>query len=336
MNKILWTVTIISLLHTQILSGQNEDTLSIMFWNLENLFDIYDDSTTLDEEFLPESIRHWNSYRYYAKINMIWKVILSAGYNNPPDLLTFAEVENGKVLNDLILYSPFGFFGYKIIHANSPDLRGIDVALAYNPDKINIDSSLYIKNELSNLGGGPTRDILYCKCRINKEVFHLFVNHWPSKYGGQAYTEAFRMNSARLLKVLTDSLIGQKIICTGDFNDTPDSRCIQSLIKDEKSNLILLRPLSPGTEGTIKYQGLWQYIDHFLVSPELLYKNNNLYSKLNLTYVYSPSFLLEKDLVYGGIKPFRTWSGFQYNRGVSDHLPIILKLVIKEEITNEK
>jgi hypothetical protein len=329
MKKIVWFVAL-SLLICPKIFGQDSDTLSVMFWNLENLFDIYDDSSTIDEEFLPEGIRRWNSYRYYTKINMIWKIILSAGKNYPPDILAFAEVENRKVLNDLIIYSPFGYFGYKIIHSNSTDRRGIDVALAYNPGSINIDSFLYIKNDLATIGGGPTRDILYCKCIINKEILHLFINHWPSKYGGQAYTEIFRMQSAELLKSLVDSLTGQKIICTGDFNDTPDSKCIQSLINDQNSKLIHLKPSNPDPEGSLKFHGLWQYIDHFFVSPKLLNEQSRLYSTPDLSFIYSPSYLLEKDLVYGGIKPFRTWSGFQYNGGVSDHLPIVLKMVVGE------
>lgn len=310
--------------------GQNTDSLKIMFWNLENLFDCIDDSLKQDEEFLPEGMRHWNSYRYYRKINLIWKVILSAGNDYPPDILAFAEVENQKVLNDLLLYSPFGFFDYKILHFESPDKRGIDVAMAYRPKTIYIDSVLFIKNDLTSIGGGPTRDILYCRCKINQEYLHLFINHWPSKYGGQAFTEPFRMNSAKLLKTFTNNLIGEKIICMGDFNDTPDSRCIQCLLNNEKNNLILLKPQPSKIEGTIKYQGLWQYIDHFIVSRPLTNKKDNIYTSPELSYIYSPDFLLEKDLVYGGLKPFRTWSGYQYNKGVSDHLPIILKLLIKE------
>jgi len=309
--------------------GQDRDSIRIMFWNLENLFDTEDDSLINDDEFLPGSIRNWNYSKYHSKINKIWKVIVSTGNPDPPEIIAFAEVENRKVLEDLIKFSPFGSYGYRIIHRNSPDKRGIDVAVVYDPDKLSVDSIGTIKNKLPNKYRPETRDILYIRFKCNNSNLNLFVNHWPSKYGGAAITESLRIHSARLLKSICEDKLDENVVCTGDFNDSENSKSICCLTGD--STLIRLGNQSEYA-GTIKYQGFWETIDHFFVSRILLNPENDIGTKGKMPMVYAPGYLIEKDKSYGGLKPYRTWTGFQYNGGVSDHLPIILTLYIRMKL----
>ena len=208
----------------QLENTENRDR--IVFYNVENLFDVYNDSLTNDDEFTPEGERNWNNYKFYKKLNNLSKVIISIGEWNPPSVIGFCEIENRFVLNKLIYETPLKSIDYKIIHAESPDRRGIDVAflyresrfvpLFYSPIPINFPDDTLSK----------TRDILYVKGVLAEaDTVHFFVNHWPSRYGGYEDSKPRRIFVASVLRSKVDSILSvnrdPNIIIMGDFNDEP-------------------------------------------------------------------------------------------------------------------
>jgi len=313
------------------LNAQNE--LEVLFWNVENLFYPENDSLTKDDEFTPEGARHWSYYRYWQKINLLWKTILSMGEEGPPDIIGLCEIENRRVLEDLFLYSPLRKFNYKIVHRDSPDSRGIDVAFIYRDEKFDSVHFEFITANFPELNGRPTREIIHAQLYKDGNSLHLYVNHWPSKYGGVGYTDILRIRCAELLLSSIHSVQNTDpdacIICMGDFNDVPESRAIQTLLSENRSDSVLhlLEPDFHEVSGSLKYQGRWETIDHFLVNNQMYFGNGSIKLSSESSRIYSPEFLLEKDLKYGGLMPFRTYIGFSYNGGLSDHLPVGVGLV---------
>ncbi len=308
---------------------------SILFWNLENFFDTFDDPLKEDDEFTPFGERHWNMIKYRRKSEQVWKVILSINPDQPPALIGLAEIENIQVLEDIFLNSAFGQLGYRIIHRDSPDRRGIDVALVYDPKRVALIDTAFIHMDYSVIGGEPGRDILRAKMKFEEVYFTLFINHWPSKYGGSGYTEVFRNHAASVLRKEADSLFRTDpeaiIICTGDFNDIINSKSITEILLKTPpagSDLELRNapPVHDFTEGTIKYQGRWEMIDHFFLSRNFFDGGGKLKVNDLSARIIAEKFLLEKDEKYGGVKPFRTWQAYTYRGGISDHLPILLRV----------
>lgn len=328
-------------LHKTDYSGEQRNIAEIryrvMFWNVENLFDIYDDSLTNDDEFTPDAVRRWNYSRYKNKINNIYKVFIASGNPEPPEIIGLCEVENRKVLNDLVITSPFGMYEYKILHKDSEDDRGIDVAVLYNPKKIKVLGSDFVQPSFSS-GAGKTRDILYMKSVSDvTDTVNLFVCHLPSKYGGAGVTEILRKEVAGTIRKLVDSIqeidINARIIICGDMNDPPHSESISGVLKSKcytRSDTIknediynLSCNLFP---GTYKYNGIWENIDQFIVSGNLLKNEKKKDMSGVKAEIFSPEFLLEQDETFSGNKPFRTWEGMKYKGGFSDHLPVILNV----------
>lgn len=308
--------------------SQKNDSLSIFFWNVENQFHPGNDSLTLDDEFTPAGDRYWSYWRYNSKNTRIWKTIISSGSGKPPGIIALAEIENEKVLQDLFIYSPMNNFNYSYVHQDSEDRRGIDVALVYDSGRVKLLDKKFIKVNLEPVGGGPTRDILLVKLNIQSDTLCIFVNHWPSKYGGAGVTDGFRMKAAQTLVSEIDKLRKKnpeiKIILIGDFNDTPESRSMKALLS--YPGITRIKLTDPVVQGTIKYQGRWEMIDHIIVSANLLSRVKGL--SFNSAGIFHPEFLLVQDEKYGGIMPFRTWIGFRYQEGFSDHLPVIVKLKV--------
>lgn len=313
---------------------QSQDSLQILFWNVENLFYPENDSLNNDEEFTPDGVRYWSFYRYWKKINLLWKTILSAGFEDPPEIIGLCEIENRKVLEDMFLYSPLRKFNYQIIHKDSPDSRGIDVALIVRANLFDTIYSEFIKAGFPELNGRPTREILHATLIKNAYSLHLFVNHWPSKYGGTGYTDILRIRCAELLlsNIQTVQNANQEasIICMGDFNDIPESRSIQLLVanNEAESTLHLLEYESGSVAGSLKYQGRWESIDQFFVNNQLLNGEGGFVLASQKTKIYSFPFLFEKDEKYGGKKPCRSYIGYKYNGGISDHLPVGIDVVV--------
>jgi len=314
----------------------------IVFYNVENLFDTRNDSLTNDEEFLPEGDKNWTNERFRRKIVRIYQTIVALGEGEMPAVIGLSEIENRDVLNRLIYDTPLNRIGYHIIHRESPDARGIDVAMLYRPDIFEPDSSAWLKVPLP--GGEATREILLVKGRIWKnDTIHVYVNHWPSRYGGAGGSNAKRLAAASMLAVsvkqFLSSIPSSNIIIMGDFNDEPGDESLQVLNKilvnegaDSHSLLINLSVKTSLTdiEGTIKHQGSWSVFDQILVSPSLISGNNGLKLVSEKTEIFRAGFLMEPDETYTGYKPFRTYSGPGYNNGFSDHLPVSI-LIEKTE-----
>ena len=298
--------------------GQENDSMLVVFWNLENFFDYIDQGTgESDREFSPAGSRHWTKRRFYAKCDAVAKSILWIGekYGRMPDLIGVAEVENKNVLYRLLDYTLLRKYDYGILHYDSGDRRGIDVALLYRKSSFEIvDSSINTpKFEGEKL---PTRDILHVKMRTAKgNIFNFIVNHHPSKFGGKRESQGRRHAAMMSLKEICDSLEYENIVAMGDFNDTPDAETfvvIDDVLVNKGTELY------ERGEGTIRYEGKWDLIDMFLVSRELEYSTEMEILRI--------PFLMTWEKKHPGEKPLRTYSGPRYIRGVSDHCPIVLRL----------
>ncbi|MDR3366884.1 MAG: endonuclease [Prevotellaceae bacterium] len=309
--------------------------LRLMFYNLENYFSPFADSLNPQKEFAENAPRRWTWQRFTKKTNDIFKVIVAVGGVAPPDLIGVCEVESRFVLNRLTQETPLAKFPYGVVHHDSPDERGIDVGLIYNRETFRLMGSRFFEVALPS--GRTTREILLAKGVVNElDTLHVAVCHLPSKYGGAAASEGGRMAAANVLRHIADSILTASpianLVVMGDFNDTPDSRCISEGLgasanlngaaPDSLYNLAL--PLHHADVGSIKFQGKWELIDMFFVSGNLLNKNSPIYCLPSDYYIFSPPFLLEPDEAYTGSKPRRTYNGFRYAGGVSDHLPAAL------------
>ncbi|MBN2662098.1 MAG: endonuclease [Bacteroidales bacterium] len=313
----------------------------VMFYNCENFFDIFDDSLKLDDEFTPDGAKHWSWNKYQEKLGNLSRVITSVGGWEPPDIVGLCEVENYFVLNQLTNDAPLSVFNYKIIHYESPDSRGIDVALLYIPAKFRpIFAKKITVNFPASMGGRPTRDILYVKgLTTNKDTLHIYVNHWPSRWGGMLESEEKRMFVGSLLRANIDSVFATnaaaKIIIMGDLNDFPTNKSITDSLRalhefnNIKSNeLYNLSYYLQETKGAYshKYQGESGILDQMIISGALLDNSAKIYTTPDNAHIYNADFLLEDDNDNVGYKPFRTYIGYKYHGGYSDHLPAYLDL----------
>jgi hypothetical protein len=313
------------------------ETYRFMFYNVENLFDVYDDTLKNDNDFLPGGLMRWNKKRYDKKISSLYKTIIAAGDWNPPCVAAFYEVENRDVLQDLVYGTYLSKFKYRIVHEDSPDPRGIDVCLIYRKDYVRIIKYQYwIPSEIAN-NDFTTRSILYCKMVLAADTLHLIVNHWPSRRGGVLAGEDLRMKIANMIRVKVDSIIndtpaGARIIISGDFNSTPGDQEIAALITlngTSESLVNLSDSLADAGLGTYRYKGTWEMLDQILISHELLSCAHGTYTNSTQLMIFKPDFLLRKDPSYPGFSPFSTYRGFRYQGGYSDHLPVLLDLKIR-------
>lgn len=310
------------------------DSIRIVFYNVENFFDTRHDSLKGDKDFTPKGKYHWTYNRFEQKRNNIYKTLIAAGEWSPPAIVGFCEIENDYVLNELCKNTPLRKFNYKYVHFESPDPRGIDVALIYRPDKFNFLTAYPIPVKYKS--GGKTRDILYVKGVVfGTDTIHLYVNHFPSRLGGKKSIEK-RNYVAGLLRMSTNSILetnpNANIIIMGDFNDDPFNVSLKDSLraavnKNEisKRKLINLMASKAEKEGSYKYQAAWSLIDQFIVS-KALYENNRLYVRNQMGYIFGADFLLIDDEKNLDKKPFRTFSGPKYLGGFSDHLPIYFDL----------
>lgn len=319
---------------------QTEDKgVRIMFYNVENLFHPSNDSIKRDDEFTPKGTRYWSYRRYYDKLKNIAKTSIAVGEWEAPAVVGLCEIENIQCLKDLIYKSPLSNFGYEILHYESGDNRGIDVALLYRPDFFNlVDSHPYVLN--FGPDSRPTRDILYAKGLVNKkDTLHLFINHWPSRYGGQLATAPKREKAAEILKSKYDSLLTlnplANIIALGDFNDHPDDISMKEVLRAKKDTINLTEgdlvnlmwQYAESGAGTHKYQHVWGVLDQVIVSQNLIFSKNSLFASLSTAHIFKAEWLLEKDDV--GEKLNRTYVGFKYHGGYSDHFPIYVDVIFK-------
>jgi len=317
--------------------NNNERYLRFVFYNVENYFDIYNDSLKRDDDFTPTGNYYWTYKKYKEKQRKIYQVIAAIGGWELPEIIAFCEIENRFVLQDLINSTALKYHNYDIIHQDSPDRRGIDVALLYSKNKLELLYNDFFKIVFPFDTTIKTRDILYASLlTLKHDTLHVFINHWPSRMGGQSVSEERRNYVAYFLRTKIDSLFNinpnSNILVSGDFNDEPDNISITNHLKantdvsnpihNELYNLSWL--LKRKNKGSHKFQGEWSLIDQVIVSGNLLNTNNSIYTTINHTDVFNPDFLSEKDETYMGLKPFRTYIGFKYNGGFSDHYPIFI------------
>ena len=292
--------------------------------NCENLFDCQHDSQKQDVEWTVGGERHWTKKRYWKKINNIAKTIVATGTNGNewqvPDMIAMTEVENDSVMRDLCRRSLLKKARYEYIITNSPDVRGIDVALLYNPLSFQLLNSYPLRVEPLD-GMRPTRDILYVRGLCADDTLHVFVVHSPSKFGGSSKTDPYRMQVARRLCGATDSIMNinskARIIVAGDFNDTYKDASLKFISRHRLNNISYNATGSNGARGTYKYKGTWENIDNIFVS-------DSLREHFVASQVFDAPFLLIDDNDDNGEKkPRRNFSGLSWANGFSDHLPLI-------------
>lgn len=310
----------------------NPNQYMVAFYNTENLFHPDKDSLINDEEFVPDGIRNWTYYKYWEKVRDVFQVIVSASDDLPPAIIGLAEIENYQVLWDISQNTPLVKEPYHIIHHESPDHRGIDIGVLYHKEMVSLMDYQFIPL-VHGTDSLSTREIVYVKCRIQQDSLHCFFNHWPSKWGGVKQTEEKRILAGKILRKKVDSIIAAnkeaKILVMGDFNDNPDSKSIQRLTGANKTSpgLQNLSQYDPdGLTGTHKYQGIWSIIDQAMVSRAMLKASTGVSCKNDGYQIIKPDLILEEDEKFGGYKPYRTYSGYKYIGGYSDHLPIVVKM----------
>jgi endonuclease/exonuclease/phosphatase family metal-dependent hydrolase len=293
--------------------------LTLVELNCENLFDCQHDSLKQDTEWLPASVRNWTPARYWRKMNSIGQEILSCQDDGIPDFVALVEVENDSVIFDLTRRSLLRHAGYEYLMTQSPDVRGIDVALLYQPMTFRPLCCDYLEVEPLE-GMRPTRDVLYVQGETSeRDTLHVFVVHAPSRFGGEHPTRPNRrVVMERIMQVVRELPEDAKVIIAGDFNDYADSPSLQYLEQHGLINVTREARGSNGARGTYRYQGEWESIDHVLVSRVLR-------DFVAESFINDAPFLLEEDKKYGGVKPLRTYNGYRYQRGFSDHLPLVVR-----------
>jgi len=308
-------------------SASAQESFRILFWNTENLFDCKDDPKKNDNEFLPDATRHWKYSRYWEKIRNLSKGIIASGEGYVPDLVGLCEVENDSCLYDLVKRSPLKEADYRFVMTDSPDQRGIDVALLYQRGSFKLIQHQSVRIPSKKLKKSPTRDILHVVGQVvSGDTLDIWVCHFPSRSGGKAKSEPHRLLVAEILKQKVDSVMRIRqepsVVIMGDFNDEPTDKSMKLLCSDKR-----LRNLMKGKqEGTYRYRGEWDILDQFLVSETLLKKKGSIRTSEKKAQILRHEFLLEEDETHGGDKPFRTYNGMKYLGGFSDHLPIALDL----------
>lgn len=305
------------------LSVKASTPYTCLFYNVENYFDCVDDSLTQDDEFVPDKGKFWTPKRLTAKRENIARVIAAVGQGVAPVLVGLCEVENSEVLTQLVRYKPLSVWDYRYVHFDSPDARGIDVALLYQPNRFQPIQASPIGVAFAD--GAHSRDILYVKGLLaGVDTLHVMVCHAPSRRTG-VVGDKRRMHAMRLLAQKVDSVLAvqpaAKVLVMGDFNDTPAQDAIAQTIGKKLCNLM------DTAQGSYKYKGEWLLFDQFMASPALL-TGAGFVVKNKQGYVYNAHFLLQPDETYMGYKPFRTYVGPRYLGGYSDHLPIYLQLVL--------
>ncbi len=315
---------------------------AIGFYNLENLFDLEDDSLTRDDDFTPQGELRYTETIYREKLDHLAQVVSELGNELTPDglaILGVAEIENRSVLEDFVAHPKLKSRNYQIIHFNSPDRRGIDVGLLYQPKYFKPAYSKAIDLTTVKPNGDTlfTRDVLLVGGQYDGEELHVLVNHWPSRRGGEQETQHFRNMAAFQNKRIVDSLQHEnpnaKVIIMGDLNDDPNSPSCREVLKAEaKKNKAaksgLYNPMYNFYKkglGTTAWRGAWSLFDQIILSAGYLDKNTEGYQFYRAK-VHNPKYLIQKKGTFKGY-PFRTFSGGEYIGGYSDHFPVFVYLV---------
>jgi predicted extracellular nuclease len=321
-----------------VLTGKRKQPkpIEVVFYNVENLFDTIEDPEIWDDHFLPDSIKNWTQERYEKKLTDLAKVLTEISEDGLPEVIGVCEVENKQVVEDLFSTDSLSNKKFKVIHEQSPDFRGIDVALAYDSEVL---SELYHEKIIVSFSFEPektTRDILYAKMLSYEDTLHFFVNHWPSRRGGQAASEPKRLKAATVLRTKIDSILLKdktaKVIAMGDFNDYPNNNSMTEVMNCEPGASQFLTNLTYDFHekglGTYNYKGEWGMLDQFIVSDGLLRSAEGFATTDSSAKVFKEDWMLYFPKT-GDPSPNKTYGGPNYYGGYSDHLPIRLTLHTK-------
>lgn len=315
---------------------------TIAFYNVENLFDIEDDSLIRDDDRTPEGKDRWTKKRFDLKITHISKVIAEIGSgitNTSPDIIGLCEVENHGVIKSLVNHQNLINKDYEVIHFDSPDERGIDVAFLYKESVFIPGNFKSHRLLLTNEEGyrDYTRDQLVVNGFLDAEEINFIVNHWPSRSGGELRSRPYRIAAAKLNKRIIDSLrfldIDAKIISMGDFNDDPKNDSFKKILKTkgklkDLEEVDLFNPMEKLFKkgvGSLAYRDKWNLFDQFYISSNLISKDKQEFSFWKAD-VFNPSYLTDQKGRYKGY-PLRTYAGGSYIGGYSDHYPIYMYLI---------
>ncbi len=318
-----------------------EEIMRLVTYNVENFFDTQDDKQTADEEFLPDATRHWTVKRYRKKVADVSRVIAAAGGWNPPVIVGLCEVENDYVMRSLTDYGSLRQLGYEALHYESPDGRGIDVAMLYRRDEFTpvVSRPLRVETE----AGVFSRDILYVMGTLSGgEQLHLFQVHFPSRREGQAESEPNRVRAAQILRGAVDTIFAADsdaaVVIMGDFNDTPEERSVAEVLgamplpeggeyRHGSLYNLTYAPAARG-EGTYCYKGVWQMLDNVIVSGSLLDGSGTLWADPESVRVFRAPWMMENSGSVLDSIPKRTYKGMRYNGGYSDHLPVYFDISV--------
>lgn len=305
---------------------------TIAFYNIENLFDIYDDEQTNDDDFLPTSAKRWTKKRYNKKISKLGSVISKIGFelsNKPPVIVGLAEVENTLVLEDLVHCEDLSSFNYGFVHYDSNDERGIDVALLYDKDEFKVESTeIFSLNIMTPEGERDfTRDILLVSGYLEDEFIHIIVNHWPSRRDGEEESSYKRIIAAKkvleIIQLINEKYNTPKIMILGDFNDNPNNESVSYLMSnDDLYNP--LQKLQTRNRGSQNFNFQWNLFDQIIITKNLMDPSPNGYSFYKAN-IFDDKFLTQYHGKFKG-HPFRTYVGKKYLGGFSDHFPVFIQL----------
>lgn len=316
----------------------------IGFYNLENLYDTINNPVVDDDEFTPEGPKSYNGNIYWDKLDRLAKVLSEMGTEISPDgpaIIGVAEIENDTVLKDLINHKLLRKRGYKIVHYNSSDIRGVDVALLYNPRYFTVEASdkLFVQLPGGSKDAYFTRDILWVRGKLDGETVHVYVNHWPSRRGGEERSAPARAAAAMVVKNHIDSVGkangNQKVVIMGDLNDDPVSPSVTKVLKakgrmKDVTQGGLFNPwweLYKNGIGTLAYQDNWNLFDQIIISYPWLAKEQQGFF-FHKQFIFNKEYLKENRGRYKGY-PMRTWDGNTYRSGYSDHFPTYLVMLKK-------
>ena len=314
-------------------------TFVIAFYNVENLFDTKDDPVTDDSEFLPDGKYKWNEEKYKVKSDNIATVIAALNDGKGADIVGLSEIENMGVIADLLNHPSLKKMDYGIVHRESPDMRGIDVAMIYKKKAFRVIGTTAIKVDISAFDSRPTRDIiLVTGVTSTKDTLHIFLNHWPSRRGGAAESQPRRELAATVLRKAADSILqsapNARLVLMGDFNDNPTDASISKILGATKNPDLsqqnsLYDPANNFNwkegEGSEFYRGDWSRFIQIILSTSLLKNNLDQQNTFHDIYLFKPEWILTEDKAYQQMIPYRTFED-QQPIGYSDHLPVYVKL----------
>ena len=335
---------------------EGKGLVRVAFWNMENFFDPYVDSTKAYNAFTEDGMQHWTKSRFYKKRNNMYKAILAMSENHPLGILGMCEVENEYVLSALFEQTPLKKHNYRWVHYEGPDKRGIDPAIVYSLDHFSLVESAVFPYYNPEDTAYHSRDILYAKFvaveakalelveepTFMADTIHIFVNHWPSRYSGELETVGSSSCSAAILKSKVDSIVAAapmgyhpKVIMMGDLNDCPTDPSVYDVLwarhPSERENGCFINLFGKneglGFEGTLKHQADWQIFDQIIVTSAVMDDREGLHYQEGSARIFHADFMLEDDETYHGKKLFRTYIGPRYFGGFSDHLPVYVDLI---------